>query len=72
MDVTSSVSSSQMSRAKTCCVQLLRLAVMTSSALLYLAGYSVHTANLSTSASALMTRSYELALCVWVIKRSLA
>ena len=44
------------SAATTCCVQLLRLTVMTSSALPYLAGYSLHTANLSTSASALMTR----------------
>jgi len=41
----------------------------------YLAGFSLHTANLSTSASALMTHkkcNYERALCVWLTKRSLA
>ena len=60
------------STATTCCVQLLRLTVMT---LPYLAGYSLHTANLSTSASALMTRkncSIEPALFVWLTNRSLA
>ena len=72
MAVTSFVSSSEMSMADTCCVRLARLAAMTSSALPYLAGFSLYTTSLSTYASALMTRSDELALCVWLIKRSLA
>ena len=69
------MSSSEKSKAKTCCVRLLELAVMATSAVLYLAGFSLHTANLSTPASAFMTRkngSYERALCVWLTKRSLA
>ena len=73
--VTTFVSSSEKLTASTCCVQLLRLTVMTSSALLYLTGHQLHTADLSTSASALMTRMYcsnRLALCAWLTKRSLA
>ncbi|DBB15669.1 TPA: hypothetical protein ACH3X3_003878 [Trebouxia sp. C0006] len=70
-DSPSFVSSCEMSTINTCCVRLLRLAVMTSSALPYLAGFSLHTANLSTSGCALMTHkkcSYERALCVWLTR----
>ena len=55
MAVTSFVSSFDMSTANTCCVQLLRLTVMTPSALPHLAWYSFRTVNVSTSASAVTT-----------------
>ncbi len=61
-------------------VRLLKLAVMTSSALPYLAGYSLHTSALPTWALLYLHwwpartagSSYKRALCVWLTKRSFA
>lgn len=57
LPATELVSASEMSTGSTCYAWLLRTAVKTASALLYLAGYSMHTASPSTSASAVIACS---------------